>query len=192
MNISAKKVYLEYLDNLGNPVEIIKSLEEVIDEWSSDGINSILNIREVLFTYQICDGTSFRITFTNGDKVTSTGYVSVGKIISGVTRGVGDTLINPSISLQTMTVKTRDKSGYNYYDKQNTYKEASYEVHIDNSFRNIAIRLFEEIDGKDCLFLPDISSSDYSINCFGCYSDFSIESQSSTYSSYSLTVEGQI
>jgi hypothetical protein len=171
-----------------------QDMEEQVD-WilgADYGIHDVRYMQEFFFKVPTEQNITYTVTLTNDTILASSGYVGIGKLVAGTARKIGYTLSQPQINLMSMTVKERDKSGYTYYDKQNTYKEVSYKVDIENSMRSATYRLFESIDAVDCVFMPTDDNTDTSIVCYGSYNNFSLIREDSNNSSYNITVEGTI
>jgi len=192
-----KKWLLRMLKNLYEKVltdqqnDITHSQQLVLHKINQDQV-ILQNKKELFFKIPLNNDVEFTLTFTNDDKDDSTGYVGLGKLVVGRIRAIGTTLLNPNVNLMTTTIKTRDESGFSYYDKRNTFKDVSYEVLINNNLRDITYRLFESIDGIDCVFAPTLNDENMSIVSYGSYSDFSLSLDHKTKSTYSITVEGVI
>ena len=195
MNITAKKIYLEYKENPDDDykLEIIYDLKENTSIWNKGVYIDTRYQKSALFNLPyIKDNSFYRLTFTNGDISSSAGYVAVGKIITGFSRQIGITKYPIDTTLMSLSTKIKDDSGYTYFNKQGTYKNTTYEVLIDNNLRDVVYSLMQSIDAKNCLFVPKLDSVDMTIITFGNFTDFTINLQGENESEFSITVEGSL
>jgi hypothetical protein len=196
LNVDCRYVYINYYDG-SDDVEYIIDLRQVRDIWSEDSYPDIINESEAFFNVPLNTGVEFTLTFTNGNKTSSTGVVGVGKVIAGRKRQIGETMYPVDVSLMTTyTKETESGAGAVYNNLQYTYKDVSYNVSIENSRRELCYRLFESVAGKNVLFVPTLGDNygwydgDTSIISYGFFQDFNMTLEGAVVSEFNISVEG--
>ena len=196
LNVDCRYIYINYNDG-SDDVEYMIDLRQVRDIWSEESYPDIINESEAFFNVPLNNGVVFTLTFTNGNKDSSTGIVGVGKIIAGRKRQIGETMYPVDVSLMTTyTKETESGTGAVYSNLQYTYKDVSYNVSIDNSRRELCYRLFESVAGKNVLFVPTLGDDDgwyegdTSIISYGFFQDFNMTLEGAVVSEFNISVEG--
>jgi hypothetical protein len=189
LNLSATSVQVEMTDAVDGLVydRTFSTISDSgITDWYAWFFEPIAPITELVVTdLPNYYGATITVTIT-----AASGFASIGELIVGSYRELGDTQYGVQLGIQDYSIKSIDAWGEYSIVERAYRKTASFEIWLPNGGIGEAQRLLAEYRATPVLY---IGSDEYSSTAIlGFYKDFTINITYPTVSVFSLTVEGLV
>jgi hypothetical protein len=189
LNLSATSVQVEMTDAVDGLVydRTFSTISDSgITDWYAWFFEPIAPITELVVTdLPNYYGATITVTIT-----AASGFASIGELIVGSYRELGDTQYGVQLGIQDYSIKSIDAWGEYSIVERAYRKTALFEIWLPNGGIGEAQRLLAEYRATPVLY---IGSDEYnSTAILGFYKDFTINITYPTVSVFSLTVEGLV
>jgi hypothetical protein len=189
LNLSATTVRVQMTDSTEGAVydtTFSTVSDSGITDWFAYYFEPIVPITELIVS-DLPNYYNATITVTI---TAATGSASIGELIAGSSRLIGDTQYGVQLGIQDYSVKSQDAWGGYEITERAYRKTASFDVWVPNGMIGEMLRLMASYRATPILYIgTDVYGS---TAVLGFYKDFSLSISYPTVSVYNLTVEGLV
>jgi hypothetical protein len=125
-------------------------------------------------------------------QLNSTGTTSVGEIVFGYDRFLGDTLVQPRIGIEDFSVKNVDDFGFATLIPRTYSDRGEFAVAITDGRTQQVKRYLTSLRATPAVYYLEADTERLGTTIFGYYTDFSIVLESIDYAVMTVTLEGLI